>query len=303
MQAKIKELLEKQGYRIIGNHSAIKVCHWTKEKLVNNRSCYKSKFYGISSHRCLQVTPSVLWCEHQCLFCWRPMEFMDHPQLTISDYNEPKTIVEESLVYQRQLLSGFWGNSHVKTKDMEAASNPKHAAISLSGEPTAYPFIDELIAEYNRRGFTTFLVTNGQNPRALEKCNPTQTYISLVASNQKLYDKMNVPLYKDGWDRLNQSLEVMNEKKGRRVLRITLIKGFNLESPKKFANLILKANPDYIEPKGYVHVGHSRKRLEREDMPTYDEVMEFGQELADEINYKLTNSSRASKVALLSRDC
>jgi len=302
MKNGVKSLLEKQGYRIIGAHSAVKVCHWTKEKLVRNRPCYKSKFYGIASHRCLQVTPCVVWCEHRCLFCWRPMEYMLGPKMDLEKYDEPSFIVDESIAYQRQLLSGFWGDARVDFGMMKEAHEPKHAAISLAGEPTAYPYIDELIRMYHRRGFTTFLVTNGQNPVALEKCEPTQLYISLIAHSPELYKKINIPLYKDGWERLNQSLEVMAGKKAKKALRITLVRGYNLKSPERFAELVLKAEPDYVEPKGYVHVGYSRRRLTREHMPTYEEVMEFSKRLGEEIGYAVANSSRASKVVLLAKE-
>lgn len=294
--------LEKQGYGIIGEHSAVKVCHWTKEKLVHGRACYKSKFYGIASHRCVQMTPSVIWCEHRCIFCWRPIERMHGPRIEVDRYDEPSLIVEESINQQRRLLSGYWGDSRVDPRMMREAYDPRHAAISLSGEPTTYPYLDELIEEYNSRGLTTFLVTNGQNPEVLGKCNPTQLYISLIAQDRDLYKRINVPLYKDGWERLNQSLEIMSEKKCKKVLRITLMRGFNLEEPERFAELVIKADPDYVEPKGYVHVGYSRKRLRREDMPTYEEVIEFGKRLSREIGYHLANSSRASKVVLLSKN-
>lgn len=300
----LRSLLEKQGYGIIGEHSAVKVCHWTKEKLVHGRACYKAKFYGIASHRCLQMTPSVVWCEHRCLFCWRPMERMLGPRMDLENYDEPSFIVEESVKQQRRLLSGYWGDKRVSTNRMREAYDPRHAAISLSGEPTTYPYIDELITEYHKRGFTTFLVTNGQNPDALENCNPTQLYISLIAQNEELYRKINVPLYRDGWERLNRSLEVMagKNKMCRRVLRITLVRGYNLEAPREFAELVLKADPDFVEPKGYVHVGYSRRRLTREHMPTYDEVMEFGKKLAEEIGYRISGSSKASKVVLLEKN-
>jgi tRNA wybutosine-synthesizing protein 1 len=297
-----RDLLEKQGYGIIGKHSAVKVCHWTKEKLVHDRGCYKAKFYGIASHRCLQITPSVIWCEHRCLFCWRPMERMLGPRMSLEKYDEPSFIVEGSINQQRRLLSGYWGDNRVDNGKMREAYEPRHAAISLSGEPTLYPYINELVDEYKRRGLTTFLVTNGQNPDALEKCEPTQLYISLIAYDRELYKKINVPLYRDGWERLNQSLEVMSEKKGRRVIRITLVKGYNLDYPEKFAKLILKAKADYVEPKGYVHVGYSRRRLTREHMPTFEEVEEFGKKLCGEIGYSVTGYSRASKVVLLSKE-
>jgi tRNA wybutosine-synthesizing protein 1 len=229
------------------------------------------------------------------------MEHMLGPKMELERYDEPIYIVEESIAQQRRLLSGFWGDARVAYRDMREAYEPKHAAISLAGEPTAYPYIDELIQEYHRRGFSTFLVTNGQNPEALEKCKPTQLYISLIAYDPELYKRINVPLYKDGWERLKQSLEVMAGKKVKKALRITLVRGYNLEAPERFAELVLKAEPDYVEPKGYVHVGYSRRRLRREHMPTYEEVLEFGRRLGEEIGYTLASSSRASKVALLVR--
>jgi tRNA wybutosine-synthesizing protein 1 len=297
-----RSILERQGYGIIGSHSAVKVCHWTKERLVNGRACYKAKFYGISSHRCLQMTPSVVWCEHRCIFCWRPMEHMLGPGMDLEKYDEPSLIVEESINQQRRLLSGYWGDERVDPGDMRQAYEPRHAAISLSGEPTAYPYISELITEYHKRGLTTFLVTNGQNPEALEDCNPTQLYISLIAQDKDMYRRINVPLHRDGWDRLNRSLEIMSDKKCRKVLRITLVRGYNLEEPEGFGELVLKADPDYVEPKGYVHVGYSRRRLKREHMPTYNEVMLFGRKLGEEIGYSIADSSRASKVVLLSKE-
>jgi tRNA wybutosine-synthesizing protein 1 len=55
----LRDLLEKQQYRIVGNHSAVKICHWTKESIRERGFCYKQQFYGINAHRCLQMTPAV----------------------------------------------------------------------------------------------------------------------------------------------------------------------------------------------------------------------------------------------------
>jgi wyosine [tRNA(Phe)-imidazoG37] synthetase (radical SAM superfamily) len=35
----------------------------------------QTEFYGIRSHRCLQMTPVVDQCTHNCLFCWRVQGF------------------------------------------------------------------------------------------------------------------------------------------------------------------------------------------------------------------------------------
>ncbi|MCK4309827.1 MAG: 4-demethylwyosine synthase TYW1, partial [Methanomicrobia archaeon] len=72
MDREVRTLLRKQRYKIVGEHSAVKLCHWLKKSLMEDRVCYKQKFYGIKSHRCLQMTPAVISCTHKCLFCWRP---------------------------------------------------------------------------------------------------------------------------------------------------------------------------------------------------------------------------------------
>ncbi|MDD5111641.1 MAG: 4-demethylwyosine synthase TYW1, partial [Candidatus Altiarchaeota archaeon] len=71
----IRPLLEKQRYKTAGSHSAVKLCHWAKKSILNEGYCYKQQFYGIQSHRCLQMTPAVAWCTHKCVFCWRMTEY------------------------------------------------------------------------------------------------------------------------------------------------------------------------------------------------------------------------------------
>jgi len=296
----VKKILIRQGYKIIGKHSAVKQCLWLKRSMTEGNPCYKEKFYGISSHRCVQMTPSFAWCQHSCLFCWRPVEHSLGTAMNVEP-DEPDFIVEESIKAQKRILTGYGGDKRVSREKFIEANSPKHAAISLAGEPTTYPYIQELIEAYHRRGFTTFLVTNGQNPEMLEKCSPTQLYLSLIAPNNELYRKINRPLLKDGWGNLIKSLEIFSTKKTKKVIRITLVRGYNLEHPEKFAELIEKANPDYIEPKGYVHVGYSRLRLNREDMPSYEEVIKFGEILSRETGYRIKDSSRESKVALLAK--
>ena len=58
------------GYRVIGSHSGVKLCRWTKSMLRGRGGCYKHSFYGIESHRCMETTPSLA-CANKCVFCWR----------------------------------------------------------------------------------------------------------------------------------------------------------------------------------------------------------------------------------------
>lgn len=43
-----EKALKKEGYRIIGTHSAVKMCRWTKNQLRGRGGCYKHSFYGIT---------------------------------------------------------------------------------------------------------------------------------------------------------------------------------------------------------------------------------------------------------------
>ena len=41
-----RKALTKEGYKIIGSHSAVKLCRWTKHQLRGRGGCYKHTFYG-----------------------------------------------------------------------------------------------------------------------------------------------------------------------------------------------------------------------------------------------------------------
>ena len=77
LSSEAKDRLVRSGYRIVGDneHSAVETCRWTKKSILDEDVCYKQKFYeaihDIDSHRCLQMTPSLPFCDHRCVFCWR----------------------------------------------------------------------------------------------------------------------------------------------------------------------------------------------------------------------------------------
>ena len=66
----LRAALGKQGYQLIGSHSGVKLCRWTKAMLRGRGGCYKHSFYGIQSHQCMEMTPSLA-CANKCVFCWR----------------------------------------------------------------------------------------------------------------------------------------------------------------------------------------------------------------------------------------
>jgi len=290
----------KQGYRLVGENSAVKICHWTKESLLGGEGCYKMKFYGIPSWRCLQMTPCLFNCTQRCLYCWRMIEATS-PDVASED--EPSQIIDEAIQAQRELLSGFKGNPKVNLQRWKEAQEPRHAAISLAGEPCLYEKLGDLIEEFKRRGFTTFLVTNGTLPEKLAalKKEPTNLYITLSAPDEETYKKICRPILSDGWQRILRSLELMASFSCRKVIRLTLVKGLNMRNPEKYADLIKKASPDFVEAKAYMHVGFSQKRLREENMPSHPEVKEFALSLSDRTGYQLTDESSTSRVVLLKK--
>jgi len=305
----IVDLLKKQKYHLVGRHSAIKKCRWTHNSLVYNRACYKEKFYGVKSHRCMQITPSLIWCSHMCKFCWRiqPKDVnVNWNQTKISvPLNTPEEILDGCLHEWRRILSGYKPNSNKKVdwKKWEEANKPFSVAISLSGEPTLYPNLSGLISECKKRNYITFLVSNGTFPKILEAIEePDQLYISVIATNQKDYKTICRPLLPDGWQRLNKTLELIPSFNCNTVFRLTLMHGINLKNPENFAKIISNSSPTYVECKGYMYLGFSRKRgLKLDHMPRHEEIKSFSEKLSALTGYKIISESLESRVVLLSR--
>lgn len=293
--------LEHSGYRFVGEHghAATKICHWQKKSILNQGVCYKEKFYGIDCHRCLQLSPSVPFCSQKCSFCWRDLSLTKTEWE--GDCDDPSVIIDGAIEAQKKLLCGFWGNDKADPVKLKESEKPNNAAISLAGEPTYYPFIDDLIGEFNHRNFNTFLVSNGMNPNKLKSFNnePDQLYVSLDAPNEEVYNKVCNPQLNDGWNRLKSSLEILNSYNSRTCLRVTCVKGMNMLNPEEYAKLIDIANPTYIEVKAYMHVGYSRKRLSLDNMPEFSDVIDFANSICEYTGQSIINESEISRVVLL----
>ena len=299
------EKLEKSGYRFLGfhGHAAVKTCHWTRQSIVDKGVCYKEKFYGIESHRCLQMSPAVPNCQQECEFCWRDLTYTQSEWEDV-EYDDPKTIIDDAIKAQNNLLFGYYGNDKADKRKLEELKEPTNAAISLAGEPTLYPDIDELIGEFNRRNFSTFLVSNGQFYKKLSSLEnePRQTYLSLDAPNSIVYNDLCNPQIKEGWDNLGKSLDILNSFSNNTAIRITLVKGKNMISPEEYAKLIEIADPDYVEVKAYMCVGSSRERLTLDNMPTIDEVYDFASQIGLNCGRSVSDQSDISRVVLLTPD-
>lgn len=301
----VSKVLRRQKYKIVGNHSAAKLCLWTRKsiKTGGREVCYKEKFYGdigIRSHGCLQCTPAVSWCSLNCPFCWRALELGLGQKIDQED--EPEFIVDGLIKAQRELLTGLGGVPHDE-KLLKEAQNPSHAAISLSGEPTCYSKLAGMIEEFHKRKIKTFLVTNGTFPERLESLNtlPTQLYVSLCSYDGNFFEKFQKPIMKDAWKKLNQTLELLPSLKTRKVIRLTMVKDLNMKEPEKYARLIEKAEPTFVEVKSFMSVGFSRQRLPYSSMPSHDEIKEFAENISNNSSYKIANEKKDSRVVLLKK--
>jgi tRNA wybutosine-synthesizing protein 1 len=302
---RIEKQLRNAKYGVFG-HSAVQICHWTKKSLHNEGFCYKQKFYGVDCHRCMEFSPAAVFCGHNCIFCWRPMEFMRFKGMKAEEADDPKEIYEKLMEERRKLLSGFPGDGKTDPKKHKESLRPNHFAISLSGEPTIYPKLPELVQFLKNLPETrsVFVVTNGQEPEMMAKLAkdpPTQLYLSVNAPNQMLFEMINRPVIGNAWERFSRSLGIFSKMKTRRILRLTMIKGMNMDLPyvKQYADLIRKANPHFIEVKAYMWIGFSRKRLKEENMPSHGEIKNFAREIEKASGFGIEDEKEDSRVVLL----
>jgi tRNA wybutosine-synthesizing protein 1 len=302
-----------KSYGLAGNHSGVQICLWNKKSIQGHRGCYKVKFYGIDCHRCAQMSPALAWCSEACVFCWRPMEWMKRTSFGIEEVDEPDLIIAETVKARRKLVSGIKGGPKCDQGKFNEAFKrfPSHWAISLSGEPTIYPKLGQMIMRLreNPEVKTVFLVTNGQEPERLARLArdhalPTQLYISLAAPDEALFKRINRSMHKDGWERLDRSLTLMASLPCRRVIRLTVIKGLNDgdDAFAGYAALISKSKADFIEVKSYMALGFSRKRLGPPFMAEHEEMKRFSERLLALIpDYRFEDEDEISRIVLLKR--
>ena len=304
----IVQQLKKAKYGV-ADHSTVELCHWTKKSFKHEGNCYKHKFYGISTHRCMEFSPAGMHCENRCIYCWRPMEFYDSLKMEPEKVAEPKEILTKLMEERRKLIMGYYGDSRNDKQRLDESLLPSHYAISLSGEPTMYPKLPELIKYLKSLEATKsiFLVTNGQEPDMIQRLQdedalPTQLYLSTNAADYDSFLKINKPKYDDSWQRWNKTLEMLKHLNTRTVLRITLIRNYNdqKEMIPAFASMLKQASPHFIEIKSYMHIGRSTNRLEHSNMLEMHEVRDFSEDIAKKSQiFSVMDESVVSRIVIL----
>jgi tRNA wybutosine-synthesizing protein 1 len=280
--------LTKQGYTIVGSHSGVKICRWTKSALRGRGSCYKYSFYGIASHLCMESTPS-LSCSNKCVFCWR---HGTNPVGTTWRWitDAPDLIFDGITTAHYKKIKMMKGVPGVRAERFAEAMRIRHCALSLVGEPIFYPHINELLDLMHQSRISTFLVCNAQHPAQLASLIPvTQLYVSIDASNKDSLRKIDRPLHRDFWERFCACLDILRNRRfeQRTVFRLTLVKGFNIdEEVKGYADLVERSLPAFVEVKGVTYCGTSAAGtagLTMQNVPFYEEVAAFVTALAEQL--------------------
>eukprot|EP01147_Barroeca_monosierra_P002878 gene2878-5704_t len=275
----LRKALTKQGYRLIGTHSGVKLCRWTKSMLRGRGGCYKHTFYGIESHRCMETTPSLA-CANKCVFCWR-----HHTNPVGTEWrwqiDDPLLIINGAMQNHYDMIRQFKGAPGVVPERLQEANSIRHCALSLVGEPIMYPHINDFLDLLHSRGISSFLVTNAQFPDAMRNLRPcTQLYVSIDASSKDSLKKIDRPLFKDFWERFITSLQALSEKGQRTVYRLTIVKAWNSDEVDGYVQLVNLGKPDFIEVKGVTYCGSSQaSNLTMSNVPYHEEVLKFVQQI------------------------
>jgi tRNA wybutosine-synthesizing protein 1 len=248
------------------------------------------------------MTPTIDKCTQNCLFCWRVQGF--HDETSNQKFDDPEILLEGSIKAQKPLISGFKGDKRCDERLWNEALKPNQVAISLTGEPTLYPYLGDFIELCHEKGMTTFLVTNGTTPQLLENLDPlpTQLYVTVAAPNEKIHKRLCSPMIPGAWEKLNQTLEILPSLDTRRVIRHTLVEGWNIGYEDEYTKLDETAEPMFIEPKGFVFVGGSRQRMDMDNMPSHEKVKDFAGNLGLRLGFNILMEREDSRVVLLGKN-
>lgn len=218
------------------------------------------------------------------VFCWR-----HHKNPVGREWrwktDDPNEIVDLAVKEHISMIKETKGIPGVLKDRWEAAHTVRHCALSLVGEPIMYPKIDEFLADLHRRDISTYLVTNGQHPKAIEELRPiTQLYVSVDASTPETLEAIDRPLFSDAWERLRYSLKCLKDKGQRTVARLTVVKGWNSDEISGYAKLIALGHCSLVEVKGVTFCGKSdASNLNMSNSPWHHEVVGMVRTLQQEL--------------------
>jgi tRNA wybutosine-synthesizing protein 1 len=300
---RLKRNLEKQGYGIIGSHSGVKLCRWTKSMLRGRGGCYKHTFYNISSFQCMEMTPSLA-CANKCVFCWR------HHTNPVTrgftwEHDPADFLVEQGIAQHQNMVRAMRGVPGVKADRYKEAMTVRHCALSLVGEPIIYPEISRFVHLLHEKRISSFMVTNAQFPEQMRALQPvTQLYVSVDAATPEELKAVDRPLFEDYWERFLACIRELSQKRQRTVFRLTLVQGFNVSHIKEYCDLVRLGNPDFIEVKGVTYCGtNNASELTMKNVPYHSQVVDFCRQMVAGLpGYSIACEHEHSCCMLLAKD-
>ena len=300
---RIRQGLTKQGYKLFGTHSGVKLCRWTKSMMRGHGGCYKHTFYGISSLACMEMTPSLA-CANKCVFCWR-----HHTNPTAREWrwkhDPPEFVINSALEGHRKMLKVLRGVPGVTEERLKQAMQVRHCALSLVGEPIIYPEISKLCTLMHQNEISTFMVTNAQFPdRIRDLTAVTQLYVSVDAGDKASLQAIDRPVFEDFWDRYLECIRLLALKKQRTVFRLTLVKNYNISDIDGYVSLVRLGKPEFIEVKGVTYCGDNGDNgISMRNVPYHHEVIEFCELLRKHVGetYEIACEHEHSCCVLLAR--
>jgi len=78
-----------------------------------------------------------------------------------------------------------------------------------------------------------------------------------------------------------------------------MINGYNMKDHEGYAEIVERAQPDFVEVKAYEWVGESQRRLPRSAMPYMSDIEEFAEKLSALTGYAIKGKFKPSGAVLL----
>ncbi|MHA1112569.1 MAG: radical SAM protein, partial [Promethearchaeota archaeon] len=227
----------------------------------------------------------------------------DHARGVLGEGNSVENLMDQMVTNENDIRNSF-----------NRALNPNHAAISLDGEPTLYPYIGELVDTFRKKKFTTFIVTNGTTPDVVTHlqdtdCLPSILYVTVPPPNKEDYRQIHRPKVKGAWESIQKTLGLLKDLTTRTVLRITAVNHLNIRDDliDGYAETIERVKPNFVDIKGFTLEGASMSistRLASTQpssyyFPDYQEIEQFAQKISEKSGYKIAATHEKSRDILI----
>ena len=227
----------------------------------------------------------------------------DHSRNLLNEGNSVENLMDQMVTNEIDIRNSY-----------NRALNPNHAAISLDGKPTLYPYIGELVDTFRKKKFTTFIVTNGTTPDVIThlqetKCLPSILYVTLTPPNKEDYHKIHRPKVKGAWEKIQSTLNLLKDLSTRTVLRITAVNHLNIRDDliDGYVEAIKRVKPNFVDIKGFTLEGASMsisKRLASNEpgsyyFPDYQEIEQFAKKISERSGYEIAATHEKSRDILI----